>query len=547
MANVFGLGGGQVLDLNAFYARNISLGSSQRERDATIAQLYYLSKQYEGRKDWHDKTVPLRDRKPRIIVPLYRETIEAVDRFLWSGYRFPKAKVNPTRGTDEEDFDEIGPVLDADEAEKLTRFLQALVRNGKLAQAVREYTTEALVTTSAAVVVGVQAGYLNCYVRTGKDCTPTFNPQNPREVIELEIKYKFPKDEAVPGTVATRQKWYWYRRVITTERDIVYQEIPVVPGIAPEWIEDSEKTVEHKLGFCPVVWVRTFGDCADPIDGKPLIDPALYSLLDAVSFVVSQRQRAVEYGLDPQPYRKGVPVGERDELKKHPGLVWDLPETAEVGFLEVNGKGAETASKHLEDLKDAFRQAVGVVISNPEINMQDISGTALQLLYAPLISLASDLRVDLGDDAYVSLLGMALRVVTTAVQDQGQDVWVPGAKKATAILKKAQMQGVWLNPPIALEWPPFFLESEQEKLERVQYTNQAVQGGLVSAKTGTRHVGQVFSLEDSAAEHEIIDDEAQEDMARETASLMLPRPRAKKSAVPPPLPPEQPPTEPDES
>jgi Phage portal protein, SPP1 Gp6-like len=540
MASVPGIGGGQVLDLQSFYSRNASLGTTQRVRDATLAQLYYLSKQYESKRDWNDKSVPLRERKPRIIVPLFRETVEAVDRFLWSGHRFPKAVVNATRDADEAmDSDEIGPVLIPEQAEQLTTFLAALIRSGKIAQAVREYTTEALKTTSAAVVVCIQSGFLNCYVHTGKDCTPTFDPKNPREVIELEIKYQYPREEqSLSGGLVKR--WYWYRRVISTTRDVVFQEVQAIAGRDPVWIEDAEKTVQHDLGFCPVRWIRTFGDCSDPIDGKPLIDPALYPLLDAVSFVVSQRQRAVEYGLDPQPFRKGVPQGEREDLKKNPGQVWDLPEVADVGFLEAKGSGAETASKHLDDLKTAFREAVGVVKANPEINAGSVSGVALEMLHAPLIALASDLRVDLGDDAFVSLLGLALRLVTTVVQDKGQDVWVPGVRKATAILKSAQLAGVWLDPPITLDWPAFFNETEQDRLQRVQYTNQAVQGGLVSAKTGTRQVAEIFAIEDAAAERDSIDEEKTASMGSELASLLPP-------SKPPQVQPGKPaPTEPDE-
>lgn len=517
MANVYGIGGGQVVDLNAFAARNAAMGSSERYRKATLAELYYLSQQYDGKKEWHDKSVPLRDRKPRIIVPLFRETIEAVDRFLWSGARFPTAVINATKDDDAEDGDdEIGPILDADQAEELTRFLQALIRKGKIAQAVREYTTSALKTTSAAIIVGVQAGNVNCYVHTGKDCTPTFNPKNPREIIELDVQYQFPRDEQIQGSKATKQVWYWYKRTVTTDRDIVYQEVKVTPGQDPQWVEDPEKTVDHSLGFCPVVWVRTFGDCTDPVDGKPLIDPALYPLLDSISYTVSQKQRAIEYGLDPQPVRTGIPVGEREELRKNPGQVWDLPEGADVKFLEATGPGTDKATQHLLDLTQAFREAVGVVKTNPEVVRGNVSGVALGILYGPLIALASDLRVDLGDDAYVSLLGMALRVVTTLVQDQGVDVWVPGVKKATAILKAAQLGGIWLDPPITLEWPPFFEETEQDRQARVTYTTAAVSGGLIAKKTATRQLSAVFGVEDPAAEQDLIDDEQQ----AEGASLM---------------------------
>jgi hypothetical protein len=525
MANVYGLAGGQVRELQSFYARNASIGTTERYRAANLAELYYLSKQYDGKKDWHDKSVPLRERKPRIIVPLFRETVEAVDRFLWSGNRFPQAVVNATREDDAAPGDdEVGPVLNTKQAEELTRFLRALIRNGKIVQCVREYTTSALKTTSAAVIVGVQAGYVNCYVHTGKDCTPTFDQQNPRTVSQLEVQYQFQRDEDIPGSTAKKPTWYWYRRVVTDQRDIVYKEVKVQPGQQPEWAEDPEKTVEHGLGFCPVVWVRTFGDCSDPIDGKPLIDPALYPMLDAISYTVSQRQRAIEYGLDPQPFRKGVPVGEREELRKNPGNVWDLPNQAEVGFLEAKGTGSDKANEHLKELTEAFREAVGVVKANPEIAAHKVSGVALSLLYGPLIALASDLRVDLGDDAYVALLGLVLRVVTAVVQDKGEDVWVPGVKSATAMLKQAQLAGVWLDPPITLKWGAFFDETEQDKQARVTYANLAVQGRMISAKRGTEHLASLFNIEDPIAEHEAIEEETQNALNQEGASLMGKKP-----------------------
>jgi hypothetical protein len=132
------------------------------------------------------------------------------------------------------------------------------------------------------------------------------------------------------------------------------------------------------------------------------------------------------------------------------------------------------------------------------------------MLYAPLIALASDLRVDLGDDAYCGVLAIALRLVTTVVQDKGKDVWVPGVKRATATLKAAQLRGVWLDPPISLEWAPFFSESETDRQARVTYTNLALAGGIIARKTATRQVAAMFSIADPAAEHEAIEAEAAE-------------------------------------
>lgn len=62
--------------------------------------------------------------------------------------------------------------------------------------------------------------------------------------------------------------------------------------------------------------------------------------------------------------------------------------------------------------------------------------------------------------------------------------------------------------------------TEQDRQARVTYTNQAVQGGLISAKTGTKQLASLFGVENPDAEHEVIDAEADEAMNREGASLM---------------------------
>lgn len=523
----------QAIALADWYAANRAAGDSERYRAACIAERYYFSLQHDDKHDWHDKSVPLRERKPRIVVPLYRKIIEQIDRFIWSGDHAPKAIVQPTKEDGETD-DEIGPLLDADQAEVLTAFIARLVKQAKLLPAAREYSKKAMVTTSALVLVGVQAGYVNCYVHGGKDCTPVFRADNPRELESVEIKYKFQKEETVGAM--TKKTWYWYRRVIDQQDDTVYKEMPVRPDSHdPEWEVDEDRSVHHGLGFFPGRWVRTLPTCDDAIDGSPVIDPAMHDALDAISYTVSQKQRAVEYGCDPQPYRVGVPEDQRMELAKSPGAVWDLPAVdggkAPVGFLEAEGTGAERAGEHVKELQQLVREIVGVVDSSPEIHARNVTGVALELLYAPMLALAADLRFDLGDEAYVGLICTALRLVTVLVQERGEDVWIPGVKKATAIIKKAQLDGVWLDLPVTLEWPPAFRESEQDRDFRVRYTVAAQQAGIITSDTATRHMAPMFHIEDPAAEAEACEEEAEGDLADTKAMYLAHLRGAKVSAA----------------
>ena len=507
-------------ELREFIMANRTFGQSDRERAATLAEIYYLSRQFEGLAEWDDKSVPLAKRKPKFVIPLYKEMVDDLDRFVWGGHRFPSAIVSPTRTDDDQATeDEIGPLLDKEQAKTLSTFLAAAIRQGRIDRRTREAASKAIITTSAAAILGIADGYLTVYVEPGKHCTPTFCA-NGRDVESIEILYQYEKQVPYIGAT-TRPVPYWYRRTITEERDVVYVEVPVVPGQDPKWVEDDEKSVDHALGFCPVRWFRTLPDCADPIDGRPVIDPALYPLLDDISRIASQKSRAVTYGCDPQVVRIGVNEADRETLQKSAGKAWDLPEGGDAKLIEATGTGATRAAEHLREMERAVRDAVGVVKASPEVLAGKVTGIVLEMLHRPMVSLASDLRADLGEDGYCGLLNLVLRMCCV-VHERGEDVWIPGVADAVDILQQAQLAGMWLDVPITLKWPEFFVPGSDEQQQIVAATVSAAQSGFISKLTATRHLADMFGVEDAEAEHETIDDETDKETSREGASLMMP-------------------------
>lgn len=518
-------------DLASFYARNATYGSTARYRRATRAEAYDLGFQYEQLPPHDTKGVPLRKKRPRILVPLFSEAIDALDGFVWSG-GVPRVVIDATRDAgDDQAAGDVGPDLDVDRAKLLTRFAAALVHHGRLDRAAREISRSALVTTSVAVVMGVRGGRLDWHVEPGKHCTPTFDPQSPGELASLDICYQHQREEPT-ASGAARARWYWYRRTIDAERDTVYVEVPVVPGRAPVWTVDASKTVDHGLGFCPARWVRTLPDSSDPIDGRPVVDPQLYPLLDDVNYTISQRSKAVAAVVEPQIVRRGVPEGEREALSKSSDRVWDVDRGVEVELLEQEVAGIEAASKHLDDLTNRLRAAVRVVIADPKVLNGDISGRVLEIIHGPMIRVASLLRQDLGDDGFGACVALALRLVV-AVIERGEAVYIPGAQRAAAVLREAQLAGPWLDPPITLHWKPFFALSEQEAGLKVDRTIKARDGKLIRPETAVRATAEFFGVADP--EVELLEIEADED---ERDSSMPPPPGegdgAHDSSTPPP-------------
>lgn len=510
-------------DVADFLTRNANLGSSERYRGATRAEAYYLGKQYEGRGlvDWHTAKTPLRKRKPKIQIPLFREMVEQLVGFVWSGHRFPSVKVEATRA-DTDAPDDIGPVLSHEDAAELTTFARRMMKLSFGPRSAKEMTRKALITTSAAVVVSVRGGHLSFHVEPGKHCTPTFRADNPREIESVEIVYQHKAEKPTAGG-SIRSEWVWYRRTITETRDITYLEVPVRNGATPKWIEDPQKTVDHNLGFCPVRWVRTLPDSADLLDGTPVIDPVLYPALEAVDYTLSQRDRAVAYGMDPQLIRRGVKPNDAENLLKSPESAWDIPSDADASFLEVNGAGAQRGTEHADDFTQRIRVACRIVSLDPKLFSGDVSGRFLELVASPMVVLASDLRSDLGDDAWCSVIATALRIVATVIA-RGEDIWIPGATRAAAILNAAQLSGPWLDPPIGLGWQPFFPESPAERGQRVQTAMQASGNKpLVTVRTASASVADVFDVEDAGAEYDALEGEAEQ---RKKTALAIAGPKS---------------------
>jgi hypothetical protein len=271
----------------------------------------------------------------------------------------PPVTIGATRAKDAKPSKrEIGPRLTTDDAATLTSFAQALVGTAFLERAAKEATRKALVATSAATIVGVKGGNVVVQVEPGKHSTPIFRADNPREVESIEICYQHKPEEPTAGG-AVRGRWMWFRRTIDAKRDVTFKEVPVVGGVHPKWEEDPEKTVEHGFGFCPVRWWRTLPDSCDPLDGTPVLDPVLYAVFEAVDYTISQRDRAVSYGMDPQLVRRGLNQLNADNLVKSPDGAWDIPENADAQFLEVSGAGTQRGTEHADDLtaRDPGRRA----------------------------------------------------------------------------------------------------------------------------------------------------------------------------------------------
>lgn len=272
-------------------------------RHAALEELesWGLGTQYDGRPSWWDDSVPLWERAPCIVYPITAIAASSnVDMVLGEG-RYPTLTAGPEDESDE--VDGLGP----DASQDFDRFLREYHQLSRFKAYVREGFDAAQKVGTAVGIHGVRADKPFCDLVKAQWCTPKFGPS--REVIELEIRYPYLEQYRKPdGKWAVR--CMLYRRVIDVVADTTF--LPAVAkedGREPSWSVDAAQTIQHGLGFCPVVWYAFMKGCqaVNNIDGKA-IHASLKDEIFGHDLALSQKHRGALLS-EPQIVEIGVAQG----------------------------------------------------------------------------------------------------------------------------------------------------------------------------------------------------------------------------------------------
>lgn len=450
--------------------RVVRANMSPRATRMALLERFVEGTQYEGLPNFfaEDQKVPLLERAPCIVYPIVRSAIDSnVDLLLGDG-RFPTLTSRPDEDSAFEDEGE----LPEDESDVLDKFVAQLHKASRFRAVARQVFAAAQGEGSGCAVLGVRAGTPFIETVKARWCEPKFDLA--RNVILLVIQYPFIETVKVNG--AWKSKAKLYRRVITERQDITF-----VPADARadgnddvDWVQDQSQTVDHGLGFCPVVWYAHMRGCvavSDP-DGRA-IHEQLLDEIRAHDYVLSQRHRAALYAGDPQWTEAGVEKGfspspltrkghpttlhggkpsvdnpstgsfreperVRKGRKKGPGDVWqyDSPDV-KVTLHTLPGDALKAIDEHAHDLRQKIAESLCVVFMDPE-NVKfaaTVSGKALETLKQRQLDRCDQYRSDFGDMFIVPATSMLLRIVSRL----GEGVRVPGVSKALPILQKFEV------------------------------------------------------------------------------------------------------------
>lgn len=432
--------------------------------------------------------VPLSQRRPSVLTNLCRTVVDDSVSLLFSEGHFPSIRAD-------------------DEA--TAEVLSLLVKDRRLNELMIDAATRGSVG-SIAIHFAVLRNKPFFRVMGTAYLTPEYDPLDPDALVSVTERYKVPAAELAAQGYAVDPKdgQHWFMRRWDATHETWFIPWPChkrdhVPQV------DAARTVEHGLGFVPIVWVRNLPGGESSCDGACTFEAAISTSIE-MDYLLSQAGRGLKYAGDPRL------------VIRDPGASQDRPITggassaivlmaaeAEAKFLEISGDAAGAMQEHARTLRSFALEAVHGVRADPDKVSAATSGRALEMLHQNLIWLADRLRTSYGEGALLSLL----RMVCAASSRMRGGIIVAGEPRANLSDKG-----------LSLVWPRWFAPTAEDRQSDATTAKTLSEAGIVSRETLLRNVAQDYDVEDVDAELALIEgerakamEEAREQMEAEAA------------------------------
>jgi hypothetical protein len=430
---------------------------------------YYENTVYDRLTNWEEANrlscegqyVPIRDRKPRIVINFAKVFATRVASKLVGDDTFPRLAIE-----------------DDPETEELVRLLlQMTSLKARLAEPMRRLVVagSSFIRFSAKVSEeGAAAIQIEDYC--SKFCYPQFDELGDLLALRVQYVYEDPADLDEKG--APRRKWY--RLDLGRDTDVLYDN-PIYSDSAEPIFSVVESTA-HNLGYVQGEWFRTAEDKHSP-DGFSLIEDSL-SLIDESNYSVSQSSQAIGYNQEPQTIIKGMDSEEIDGLIRSSSKAWNLGRDGEASFLESDLGAVKTAMEARDKSRLTFQDLTRIILHDPEkMNGSALSGRAMAIMNAPFVDLIKELR-PLVEKGLISLVLKMLFTVLKLTQE--------GADFGLQLPPTFKIQS--LN--ISAKWPPVFALTMEDLKEKLSVGLMASNANIISRETITRWVAKDFGIED---------------------------------------------------
>lgn len=234
-------------------------------------------------------------------------------------------------------------------------------------------------------------------------CTPTFADATTGAITALEIRYMYPQEKRNEKGIL-EQVWFWYRRIIDVDKDVIFEPAPVGEGDEPYWRPQTE--VPHGFGECPGVWIRNTQ--SDEMDGEPDC-MGEFEAQEAIDRLLSQADQGAIENADPT-----LEIDSDDfkltEMKKGSRNALKLEKGASAKYLEMSGSGVDTALKVADVHRRNFLEVVQCILDS-EQEGGAMTATEIERRYSSMHERGDLFREQYGESGVKPLLGKMIRAV----------------------------------------------------------------------------------------------------------------------------------------
>jgi hypothetical protein len=276
---------------------------------------------------------------------------------------------------------------------------------------------------------------------------------------------------------------YWFMRRWDATTEIWYEPWSVSSDDTP--VVDIDRTVQHGLGFVPLVWVRNlpgFSVTGDPSDGASTFRAAIETQIE-IDYQLSQAGRGLKYSSDPTLLIK-EPATTDTEVVKGAGNALVVSEKGDAKLLEIGGTASSAVIEYVRTLREFALESVHGNRANADRLSAAQSGRALELMNQGLLWLADNLRVSYGEGALLSLTRMILKASQIYRLEVFGDAVGP------------------MDPSIRLSllWPRWYALTADDRQKEAQTLSTLAASGQISRETAVKSIADTYDIEDVPAE-----------------------------------------------
>jgi hypothetical protein len=441
---------------NAYPDRVRMLAILNRTLDGTLYDT--LPYHFHEERNEAGEYIPLRQRRPSVRYPLCRIVVEDSVSLLFSEGHFPTIE-SPDQ-TVRSAFTNI-----IKETRLNLVMIEAAMRGA---------------TGSVALLLRVLQGRIFVDVLETTYLTPTWDPLEPDTLLRVDERYKVSgRDLKGNGyTIDDPDEEYWFSRCWNKNGETWYEPVPV--GLPSKPMIDAARSVSHKLGAVPIVWIKNLPGLPttrDSVDGACTFAAAMHTQVE-IDYQLSQVGRGLKYSSDPTLLLKD-PTLPDGQMIRGAGNALVVSEKGDARLLEIGGTASAAVIEYVRTLRELALESIHGNRASPDKVAAAQSGRALELLNQGLIWLADNLRTSYGE---VGLLHLA-RLIVRASQVY------------TLVVLGEKIGPLDTGARLSLKWPRWYPSTADDRQKDVQSLMSLVAAGCISKETALKAIATCYDME----------------------------------------------------